>query len=64
MAKFFFKFLLTFMVAVCTLVALFCPWGFWCAFEPGQEKWLVIYPIMFVVAAGVGFAAQRLLRKL
>lgn len=62
--KFALKFALTLIVALCTIVACFSLWGFWAAFEPGQQRWLVIYPIAFVTAAAIGVTAQGFLRKL
>ena len=42
--------LFSLIAAVCGLVALYCPWGFLCAFEPGQEAWRIRFPVIFAVA--------------
>ena len=51
------KFLSAQIAAVCAVVAFFCPWGFLCAFEPGQEMWLFIYPVVFVMAVAAGLVS-------
>lgn len=58
------KLILELGVAVCTVVAFWCPWGFLCSFEGGQEKWRVIYPVAFVTAVCLGVAAKWTARKL
>ena len=58
------SFLLEFVVAVCTVVAFFCPWGFLCSFEGGQEAYRIIYPSAFVTAIVLGITARRLARTI
>ncbi|HEX7449303.1 MAG TPA: hypothetical protein VF306_17240 [Pirellulales bacterium] len=62
--KSFQKLILQLGMAVCTVVAFWCPWGFLCSFEGGQEKWRVIYPVAFASAVGLGLAAKRAARRL
>jgi len=57
MSRPFIKFLFNLIAVVCLVVALFSPWGFLCAFEPGQEAWLFIYPIAFVPAVTAGIVS-------
>jgi hypothetical protein len=57
MPKTLFRSVLCLFASVCGFVALFCVWGFLCAFEPGQEAWLTIYPAVFAVAAAAGIAS-------
>jgi hypothetical protein len=58
------RILCSFIAAVCVVVALFCPWGFLCAFEPGQEAWLIIYPVAFVVSVTVGIVSSIVAARL
>ncbi len=58
------KLLLLVIVALCVVVGAFCPFGFWAAFEPGQERFRIIYPAVFVAAIIVGSIAERFIRKL
>lgn len=60
MGKFLVRILASVVAAICTVVAMYCPWGFLCAFEPGQEAWLVRFPVAFAVAILVGGLACRL----
>jgi hypothetical protein len=57
------KFLLSLVAALCVPVAVYCPWGFICAFEPGQEAFRVLFPMIFVGAIVIGslsaFVAAR-----
>ncbi len=57
------RFLLSLVAAVCIVVALFCPWGFLCSFEPGQEAWRVLYPVIFVGACLLGGLSSYLARR-
>ena len=53
------RLLLSLIAAICVCeVALFCPWGFLCAFEPSQDAWLIIYPVVFVVSVVVGVVSS------
>ncbi|HET6878545.1 MAG TPA: hypothetical protein VFI31_00135 [Pirellulales bacterium] len=54
MSKAFLKPILCLVASVCGFVALFSIWGFLCAFEPGQEAWLTIYPVVFAFSVAVG----------
>ena len=54
------KFLLSLVAALCVPVALYCPWGFMSAIEPGQQSWRVLFPMIFVVAIVVGWLSARL----
>ena len=57
------RFFLRLLMAVCVLVGACCPFGFLSAFEPGQERFLIIYPAVFVTAAVVGTLAERFARR-
>ena len=63
MTKHLVRFLASVVTAICIVVALFCPWGFLNAFEPGQEAWLVIFPIAFVVAIVAGSLSYYVAKK-
>lgn len=57
------KLLLRLLMAVCVLIGAFCPFGFWSAFEPGKERFLIIYPAVFVAAAVVGTITENFARR-
>jgi hypothetical protein len=48
------RILLSLVAAVFVPIVLYCPWGFLCTFEPGQEAWLILFPVIFVGALLVG----------
>jgi hypothetical protein len=58
------KLLLQLVMAVCVVVGAFCPFGFWAAFEPGQERFLIIYPLIFATAIVLGTVAERIVRRM
>ncbi len=57
------KILASVVCALCIVVALYCPWGFLNAFEPGQEAYRIILPVAFVGAVLLGFLSHRVAKR-
>jgi hypothetical protein len=57
------KFFARGIAAVCVVVALYCPWGYLSAHEPGQEIWLIRFPVAFGVAVVVGVLSSIVAAK-
>ena len=51
------------VTAICIVVGLFCPWGYFNAVEPGQASYRVIFPVVFVAAIILGSVSAYVAKK-
>jgi hypothetical protein len=63
MVKLVVKFLASVVTALCIVVALFCPWGFLSAFEPGQETYRILFPVIFAGAILLGTLSYQVAKR-